>query len=554
MAAHELLEYVRNEKLLTEEEITRLKSLPESGQIDQGLLIPMAALVSQRDDQLRFSCAVNHSRVKPGDKMELCFNGRRETCVVIENYQDEISVRVDSVAEYLDVPYDLRVLHYQLLDPVIHALEALCDGAPGKGFWDTLFGEQAVRKKGLGAINPLLAERLLSGHGLNESQLVAAKRILSKPSMMAVQGPPGTGKTRLMAVATKLLVGQKQRIAVLAPTHQAVNNALAEIIAAAPDLSVFKLGESLKAEGLPKAIQTCSFHAFGKECREKKIKPQVIGMTFYAAITQLGLKPSAFAPNVVMIDEAGQLPLSYGALAGIFGAGSVICFGDDAQLPPIFLPELVDHPCSRSLFSQIRAFNPDSIATLDVSYRMNEEICEMVSSRYYRRDDGSNFLQSANNRDGNFSARYSENCPAWVAGILNNPQSVFTLTGYSDDGCCQLNVAEARAVAEMAVVYLESGAPPSSVVITAPFRKQVAAIKTNIKSLWNGELPLVDTVERVQGLSAEFVIISMTSSDPMFINERKDFLFSPNRMNVALSRAKRKVVVFACEHIMSQLF
>jgi len=58
-------------------------------------------------------------------------------------------------------------------------------------------------------------------------------------------------------------------------------------------------------------------------------------------------------------------------------------------------------------------------------------------------------------------------------------------------------------------------------------------------------LPIIDTVERVQGLTVDLVIVSMCVSDVSYANSIAPFLLSPNRLNVALSRARTKAILVA---------
>jgi hypothetical protein len=59
----------------------------------------------------------------------------------------------------------------------------------------------------------------------------------------------------------------------------------------------------------------------------------------------------------------------------------------------------------------------------------------------------------------------------------------------------------------------------------------------------------VDTVERYQGGEADFIIISSTVSDPDYVRIESDFLLNMNRVNVAISRMKKKLVVIASRSI-----
>lgn len=67
------------------------------------------------------------------------------------------------------------------------------------------------------------------------------------------------------------------------------------------------------------------------------------------------------------------------------------------------------------------------------------------------------------------------------------------------------------------------------------------------------ELPIVDTVERVQGLTVELVAVSLCASDRDYVRSLASFLLSPNRLNVAISRARTKVVLAASADIFNEV-
>ena len=111
----------------------------------------------------------------------------------------------------------------------------------------------------------------------------------------------------------------------------------------------------------------------------------------------------------------------------------------------------------------------------------------------------------------------------------------------------QANEWEADAIARVVATCLRHGKSVRDMAVVTPFRKQAALIRRRIQGLLpaNADLPIVDTVERVQGLTVDLVAISLAASAPDFVSEVAGFLFSPNRLNVAISRARTKVIV-AC--------
>ena len=91
------------------------------------------------------------------------------------------------------------------------------------------------------------------------------------------------------------------------------------------------------------------------------------------------------------------------------------------------------------------------------------------------------------------------------------------------------------------------GIASKNFAIVTPYRRQVKAIRErvrNICSLTDGQdLPLIDTVERLQGQDVDMIIISLCTTDPDHLSKERSFIYNENRMNVMISRAKRKVVL-----------
>ena len=115
--------------------------------------------------------------------------------------------------------------------------------------------------------------------------------------------------------------------------------------------------------------------------------------------------------------------------------------------------------------------------------------------------------------------------------------------------CTDSNKEEASAVARLVYTCLQSGLTTKDLAVVTPFRKQSAAIRTALHQIDPNlsEFPVIDTVERVQGTSVEVIIISYASNDIAYIRNIAEFLYSPNRLNVALSRSKSKAILFVSE-------
>ena len=131
---------------------------------------------------------------------------------------------------------------------------------------------------------------------------------------------------------------------------------------------------------------------------------------------------------------------------------------------------------------------------------------------------------------------------------------VFADAELSTPNCEEENEGEADAVVEMVRALINEGKKPEDIAVITPFRKQVRLLRGKAKEVISqGSLPLIDTVERLQGQDVDCIIITFASSDKSYINGIHDFLFNPNRLNVMISRAKTKVVIFGSMEIQTQL-
>ena len=77
------------------------------------------------------------------------------------------------------------------------------------------------------------------------------------------------------------------------------------------------------------------------------------------------------------------------------------------------------------------------------------------------------------------------------------------------------------------------------IMMVAPFNMQV----NNLKKILNKKDARIGTIDKFQGQESKVVFISMTSSDPENLPRHKEFFFSRNRLNVAISRAQCVAVI-----------
>ena len=253
---------------------------------------------------------------------------------------------------------------------------------------------------------------------------------------------------------------------------------------------------------------------------------------------------------VLLVDEAGQVSLTQGAILGTFGAGSILFIGDDRQMPPVFHPHLVGHALSTSIFTHLKNRFPALSIRLTETYRMNRTITELVSKAFYE-DSGEALVASAFSADRLFKLPNMGE----VSDIrLTEKESVVVCEVKSDENATDSNRDEAIEVVSLIKSAILGGLQTDQVAVITPFRRQVKLIRTLLKELPEAADVIVDTVERLQGKDVEMIVISLCSSSAEYIGSMTPFILNRNRLNVMISRAKSKVILFHSKHLKHPLY
>ena len=542
-----IIGYLKQEKEFCETDIENNKHLSNTEKEERGLLIQFAKIVEQQGCEYKFSVPVNNTKLRPGDKVVVRNQNtkKRFKATIMENDFEFVYATIPFDLSHED-EYDIEIEEFVLLDPLIALAENVSDGAPGAFLFKQLAGVSDPIMQGLGRI-PFNRVTTFP-NTLNDAQFDVCQKALDRPSIYCIQGPPGTGKTDVLATIAHTFSNQNKEVLIISNTHQAVNNALNKICKRAPELNIVKIGEELKAQELDdKIILAKSYQDYldaRKTTKKKKtLYADVVGMTYYGAILNLGLRNSGFKPSLILVDEAGQMPLVQASLIGAFGSGSMIFIGDDKQMPPISHEKLQEHPLSVSIFSYLCEKYPQIKGRLSVTYRMNEEITQCVSRNFYE-VDGEQLIAS------DFSKSRTLSIPSScederIRNILQDEKSIHQVNVTTGELWEDMNQEEADFIASMVDDALKNGMKKSDIAVITPYRRQVKAIRSSLNKLDIGSLPLIDTVERLQGQDVDMIIISFCVSSKTYFQMNKQFLLNPNRLNVMISRAKKKVVFVA---------
>lgn len=380
----------------------------------------------------------------------------------------------------------------------------------------------------------------------NDSQNTAISKALTCSSFCLIQGPPGTGKTYTIAKIIGELVRRGDKIFVTGPTHTAINNCL-NAISKEIDRSnqIVKVGEKRQATEILDNQIIIRKRRLPYECYiDNDTFSQggfVIGATPYALCYPKSKKLAGWEFDYVIIDEAAQLSIPL-ALAAMTHGNKLVFVGDHKQLDPI-IPKMSGNPLFNcSVFKQLADKYPTHINLLNLSYRLSPTLVRIPSKLFY--DDKVCSACSTNHSFVNF-------CCENQAAIINNESSEVLFIHHDFDGLVR-SPYEAKIAAGIVKDLFNNGVDKKDIAIITPYRAQVrevkrALVEQNVLSVDNIDKIFIDTVERMQGQEKDYVIYTLANSNPAEIEERLDFFYSSNRLNVAITRAKVKNIVIANE-------
>jgi superfamily I DNA and/or RNA helicase len=432
---------------------------------------------------------------------------------------------------------------------------------------------------------------------LNASQKTAVTKILSANELAIVHGPPGTGKTTTLVQAIKAMIDQdKKQILVVAPSNTAVD-LLSEKLAE-QGLNVLRVGNparvserlmsltvdyKMAAHSSMKEIKKLRKQAneyrdmahkykrnFGKAERDQRkalftearnIMKEVENTEQYI-MTDLLAKAQVITATLVgsnhytvrslryhtvVIDEAGQA-LEPACWIPVLKGDKLVLAGDHCQLPPtIKSDEAAKSGLSTTMLEKCVALHPESVVLLEEQYRMNTMIMGYSSSVFYR-----DKLQ-AHASVANHVLFTGDKPLAFV-------DTAGTGFGERQEGTSITNPEEAdflfkhisKLVNELATHYIVDNFP--SIAIISPYKRQVEFMKEQWVH-YPALLPYADrisinTIDSFQGQERDIVYISMTRSNT---DNSIGFLSDIRRMNVAMTRARKKLVVIGDSATLSQL-
>lgn len=255
--------------------------------------------------------------------------------------------------------------------------------------------------------------------------------------------------------------------------------------------------------------------------------------------------------DLLVLDEASQMGLPDALLAALplRPTGQVLIVGDPRQMPPIVKHDwdqeprrtFQDYAAFQSLYGFARAQGVPQIK-FERSFRVHRDVAEFLRREVYQQDG---IAYYSTNDDRLPVVRHDD---PFMAAVLDPDQPIIVVV-HNEEGSQTANAFEQELLAPL----LDALADPlrygldavTGLGMVVPHRAQRAALKGRFPGLADA----IDTPERYQGGEREVIVLGATESDPAYLAEAGEFLLNPQRMTVALSRARRKLIVVASRSV-----
>ena len=363
-------------------------------------------------------------------------------------------------------------------------------------------------------------------------------------SYLFIQGPPGSGKTHTGARVIVELLRAGKRVGVTSNSHKAIHNLLDEIetVARAGNYRFRGLKKSGSDDGsvftskLPNPmIESTDKNA---DCADASIR-LVAGTAWL--FSDAAMEQSL---DYLFVDEAGQVSLA-NAIAVSTAARNIVLLGDPLQLAQVSHgshPDGAEVSVLQHLLGTHATVPRDRGIFLEHTWRMHPAVCAFVSDVVY-----DSRLHSA------------AECAVQAVTVDGLAETGLRFIGIEHEGNAQSSDEEAQWIAADVQRMLRgtftsskgriAKLQPSDFLVVAAYNAQVRHLSRALAAVGLQNVA-VGTVDKFQGRQAPIVFFSMATSSGSELPRDIDFLFSRNRLNVAISRARCVATIVASPRLL----
>lgn len=416
---------------------------------------------------------------------------------------------------------------------------------------------------------------------LNTAQEEAVNHVLAAKEVSIVHGPPGTGKTTTLVEAIYETLHRENQVMVCAQSNTAVDWIAEKLVDRG--INVLRIGNPTRVNdkmlsftyerrfeshphyselwSIRKAIRDLQSNMRKKNRDERDtLRNRLSRLTFRATELEVKIDMDLFGEARVIactlvgsanrtlmnhkftslfIDEAAQA-MEAACWIAIEKADRVILAGDHHQLPPtIKCIEAARGGLDHTLMEKVAATKPEVVSLLKVQYRMHDDIMRFPSRWFYQ-----NELESAPEVKHRGILEW-DTPMVWI----DTSDSEFTEDRLSES-MSRINKQEAELLVAQLQTYIEKVGKERILEenidygLISPYKAQVQYIRTLIKrkAFFKPfrQLITVHTVDGFQGQERDVIMISLVRAND---NGQIGFLSDLRRMNVAITRARMKLII-----------
>ena len=357
-------------------------------------------------------------------------------------------------------------------------------------------------------------------------------------SVLTVQGPPGTGKTYAGAKMIGALIADGQSVGITAFSHKAIDNLLTEVLEQHPGTTAIRAVTKAPVDA-PDGVTYLSNSNAAKRW-DPASYDVIAGTTWLFARDDLTASRGPL--DVLVIDEAGQLSLA-DALAAMGSARNVVLLGDPLQLPQVIQaahPGGADASVLEHVLGDAATLPAERGAFLPTTRRMHPTITRFLSDRIYDGRLEAHGSCANQHVDGRTGLR-------WIRAEHQGR----TIRSPEEASIVSELVADLVGRQWMDASGRQRPLTAADIMVVAPYNDQVNLLSDVLDADDVTRGARVGTVDRFQGQQAAVVVFTMATSSGDDIPRGTDFLFSRNRLNVAISRARALAYVVCTDELLN---